>query len=112
MQITYYKEHESGSDKECLVGKWPLDCVIPVDSTKLLIDCQGSYWHSLPKVKNRDRRKAYYIKHKTPFAFKKLYEKEFYTSRGNRTFNNMSLIKQKIMRWIDEIKNNQTDIRV
>jgi hypothetical protein len=95
--IKHYEEKETGSDKECMVGRWPFDCVIPIHDTKLLIDCQGEYWHSLPEVKKRDRRKAYFVKHHTDFPFKKLYEREF---------KNMDKIETKVMRWINEIKNH------
>ena len=48
LNINYVKEH--------CVGPWVFDCYIPLH--KLLIECQGDYWHNQPKAIRNDKAKA------------------------------------------------------
>lgn len=32
-----------------------------VDKFKLVIECDGEYWHMMPKIQDRDRRKETYL---------------------------------------------------
>ena len=45
--------------KEILNGKYYLDFYIP--SLKLVIECNGDYWHNLPKRKQRDKELKKYV---------------------------------------------------
>lgn len=51
LKIEYKKEHP--------IGPWTFDCYIP--SQRLLIECQGDYWHSQPKAIRNDKAKSTYI---------------------------------------------------
>lgn len=42
------------------IGPWCVDAFIPEQN--LVIECDGDYWHSLPKVKIRDKQKNSYLK--------------------------------------------------
>lgn len=42
-------------------GPYVLDFVIP--NRRIVIECDGDYWHSLPEVKERDTRKDRYLHH-------------------------------------------------
>lgn len=44
------------------IGRYVVDYLIP--SQKLIIECDGSYWHSIPKVKKRDSLKDEYFTHR------------------------------------------------
>lgn len=58
------------------IGPWVFDFYIP--ESDLLIECQGSYWHSLTDTKRRDSSKNSYIKRFFPeFNLTYLYEHEF-----------------------------------
>lgn len=54
--------YEPESEKTA-IGHYVFDCLIPgTDGRKnLLIECQGDYWHSLPKAQVNDRSKFTYI---------------------------------------------------
>ena len=55
------------------IGKWLCDFYIP--SARLVIECDGSYWHSLPKNAERDTRKDRYLK-KRGYEVVRLREKD------------------------------------
>lgn len=42
------------------LGPWTVDFYLP--QRNLVIECDGDYWHSLPKVQNRDKRKDAWMK--------------------------------------------------
>ena len=80
LEIEYYREHNNKEDdQQCKIGPWTFDCVIPREgNTNLLIECQGNYWHSLPKVKMADEAKASYIYNNfSDYEIKYLWEHEF-----------------------------------
>lgn len=59
LQVEYYKE---GTDTA--IGWYAFDCKIPSNNPQrkhLLIECQGDYWHSLPRAIRNDRSKFTYI---------------------------------------------------
>ena len=51
--IKYEEQYDLG-------GKFRLDFLLP--EYGIVIECDGDYWHNLPEVKRRDRRKNAYIK--------------------------------------------------
>jgi len=61
--IEYFREYnDKEDDRECLIGYWSFDCVVPRSNRRtLIIECNGDYWHSLPKVMANDRQKSNYI---------------------------------------------------
>ena len=62
--VKYYREYNDRPDDiECSIGYYSADCVIPRGKNKpaLVIECQGDYWHSLPKRISRDKSKATHI---------------------------------------------------
>lgn len=79
--VKYYREYNNGpTDKECVIGPWIFDCVVPRENkTSLLIECQGSYWHSISDKCIRDEQKASYISNNLSdkYGLKYLWEHEF-----------------------------------
>jgi very-short-patch-repair endonuclease len=43
-------------------GLYVVDALIP--GAKIVIECDGDYWHALPDVQKRDKRKHAYLKSK------------------------------------------------
>jgi very-short-patch-repair endonuclease len=41
-------------------GLWVVDALVP--GAKLVIECDGQYWHSLPDMEKRDKRKDAYLR--------------------------------------------------
>ena len=67
--IPYVAEHP--------VGPWNFDVFIP--SHNLLIECQGEYWHNLPRAVRNDKSKATYIEKYFPeLRLVAIWEVEFY----------------------------------
>lgn len=67
------------------IGYYTFDCLIPSDDlTKrkhLLIECQGDYWHSLPRAVRNDKSKFAYIERYFPdHEIMYLWEHEFYAN--------------------------------
>lgn len=79
--VKYFREHADGlDDLECTIGPYSFDCVVPrYNKPTLLLECQGEYWHSLPKHERNDRSKATYITNNFPkqYELKYLWEHEF-----------------------------------
>lgn len=78
--IKYFREYEGHCDKECIIGPYVFDCVIPRrEGTTLLVECQGEYYHSVPKNIARDKAKASYISNNfgATYELKYLWEHEF-----------------------------------
>jgi hypothetical protein len=101
LKINYFKEREDGpSDKECMIGPYQFDCVIPRGNKTLLIECQGDYWHSKPDIISRDAAKSSYIMNNFPnqYEIRYLWEHEF--SQKDRIVNT-------IKHWLDI---NQIDV--
>lgn len=48
--------------QECKIGFYTCDFVI--ESSRLVIECDGTYWHSITKVFRRDRGKDKYLSNK------------------------------------------------
>jgi len=70
--------HEESDSPETTIGPYHFDCVVPVGNKKLLIECQGDYWHSLKKNIRNDKAKATYIeKYHKDCEIKYLWEHEF-----------------------------------
>lgn len=71
--IEYYEE-----GKDTKIGPfYVVDCVIPVQQQMkkpLIIEVQGEYWHSLPRVQLKDRQKETYIRKHTEYDLIKLEE--------------------------------------
>ena len=79
--IEYTSEHP--------IGPWNFDVFIP--SHNLLIECQGEYWHSLPRSIRNDKSKATYIERHFPeLKLVTIWELEFHTpGRVERTLRKL-----------------------
>jgi len=79
LKIVYYREYpDKPADFEVTIGPYNFDCVIPLNDRKLLIECQGDYWHGLDKGISNDKAKATYIERYHPDCeIKYLWEHEF-----------------------------------
>jgi hypothetical protein len=76
LHIEYFKEGE-----ETRIGYYVFDCVVPHinGNKKLLIECQGDYWHSLSKAERNDQSKFTYINRYFPeYEIMYIWEHEFY----------------------------------
>jgi GNAT superfamily N-acetyltransferase len=74
LNITYYKESE-----QTRIGFYVFDCLIVSGSKKILIECQGDYWHSLAKAERNDKSKFTYISRYFPeYEIMYVWEHEFY----------------------------------
>lgn len=63
---------------EYVIGPYSFDCMIPLRDKKLLIECQGDYWHSMDRSVHLDQSKATYIENYHPDCeLKYLWEHEF-----------------------------------
>ena len=93
--VVYYRERsEAISDKECSIGPYSFDCVIPREGKPtLLIECQGDYWHNLDYSRLRDRQKASYISNN----FSKQYELKYL---WEHEFKNQNRIVDTIKYWL------------
>lgn len=77
--IKHYREYQDKpADKECLIGPYSVDCVIPLQNKSLVVECHGDYWHGSPQQSLRDRQKATYIHSLGDYELKVLWEHEFY----------------------------------
>lgn len=64
-------------ETEYPVGFWNFDIFIP--DHKILIECNGEYWHSLPKAVRNDKAKATYVERYFPgFRLLQIWEVEFF----------------------------------
>ena len=89
MQITIRGHHLSITPAieesiKTKIGYHQFDCLVPKQETlthNLLIECDGDYWHSLPKVIRRDKAKFTYIDKyfKDSHEIFYIFEHEFYT---------------------------------
>jgi hypothetical protein len=72
--------HRAGD--ETTIGYYTFDCLVPKQGNlnhNILIECQGDYWHSLPKAKARDRSKFTYIAdYFKNYRILYFWEREFY----------------------------------
>ena len=61
-------------------GPWSFDLGFTHNDIKYLVECQGSYWHSLPEVRIRDRQKLTYYERYLADTHKLfyIYEYEYY----------------------------------
>lgn len=74
LSIEYHKEGE-----HTIIGPYVFDCLINKGEKKLLIECQGDYWHTLAKAQVRDRSKFTYIEKYFPeYEIMYIWEHEFY----------------------------------
>jgi GNAT superfamily N-acetyltransferase len=73
--VYYHRESE-----DTRIGYYVFDCVIPNNNgKKLLIECQGDYWHSLEKAERNDKAKFTYISRYFPECeIMYVWEHEFY----------------------------------
>jgi hypothetical protein len=72
--VEYYKEGE-----QTRIGYYVFDCLIINDNKRLLIECQGDYWHALEDMERRDRGKFTYISKYFPeHEIMYVWEHEFY----------------------------------
>lgn len=72
--VEYYKEGE-----QTRVGFYVFDCLVVSNQKKLLIECQGDYWHALKDVERRDKGKFTYINRYFPeYEVMYVWEHEFH----------------------------------
>lgn len=48
--------------QQVIDGLWVVDAIVP--GARIVIECDGEYWHSLPEMVERDKRKDRYLKSK------------------------------------------------
>jgi hypothetical protein len=74
LNIVYDKEGPNTT-----IGYYVFDCLIPSKNGKsILIECQGDYWHSLPKHERNDKSKFTYISKYFPqYEIMYIWEHEF-----------------------------------
>jgi len=73
--VTYYREGQ-----ETKIGYFVFDCLVEHQGLKILIECQGDYWHSLPGSASRDKAKFTYVDRYFPeYEVMYIWEHEFYT---------------------------------
>lgn len=79
LNVKYFREYpDRSADQEVIIGPYNFDCAIPLLDKKLLIECQGDYWHSLDKAIRTDKSKSTYIeKYHKDCELKYLWEHEF-----------------------------------
>jgi GNAT superfamily N-acetyltransferase len=78
--VKYYREFDDHIDKECIIGPYTFDCVIPRENKpSILIECQGEYWHSLDRSVRNDKCKSSYVYNNFPgkYELKYIWEHEF-----------------------------------
>lgn len=64
------------------IGYYAFDCLVR-GARNILIECQGDYWHSLPKAVRNDRSKFTYITRYFPeYEIMYIWEHEFHTKDG------------------------------
>jgi GNAT superfamily N-acetyltransferase len=72
--IEYHKE-----SNKTRIGYYVFDCLVVNCGKKILIECQGDYWHSLSKNERNDRSKFTYISRYFPeYEIMYIWEHEFY----------------------------------
>jgi hypothetical protein len=72
--IEYHKESE-----QTRIGYYVFDCLVVNSNKKILIECQGDYWHSLENAERNDRSKFTYISKYFPeYEIMYVWEHEFY----------------------------------
>lgn len=65
------------------LGPWTYDLYFEFEGRKILIECQGSYWHSLPNKILRDKQKKTYTERHLPdYELHYLHEYEFYGAKA------------------------------
>ena len=103
LNVRYYREYlDKPADKECQIGPWNFDCVVPTATKLLLIECQGEYWHSLKENSARDKAKASYITNNLSgkYELKYLWEHEF---------SCQDKIRETLKYWLGLSKQEQVD---
>lgn len=72
--VEYCKEGE-----KTRIGYYVFDCLVINGNKKLLIECQGDYWHTLEVAEQRDKGKFTYISRYFPeYEIMYVWEHEFY----------------------------------
>jgi GNAT superfamily N-acetyltransferase/DNA-binding ferritin-like protein (Dps family) len=77
--VKYYREYNDGSDDtQCVIGPYHVDCLVPRDNKPdLIIEMQGTYWHSIPRNAARDKAKLTYLT-KAGYEVKWVWEHELH----------------------------------
>ena len=80
LNVKYYREYpDKPADKECIIGPYAFDCVIPrTGTTTLLIEINGNWTHSQPTRIVQDGKKASYINNnfQSQYELKSIWEHE------------------------------------
>jgi hypothetical protein len=79
--VKYYREYrDKCPDKECCIGPYTVDCVIPRDNNKsLIIECNGDWVHSIGDRVINDNKKISYVTNNLGniYDIKTIWEHEF-----------------------------------
>lgn len=95
LNVSYHKE-----GKETIIGHYSFDCLIPHQPRSILIECQGNYWHSLPKSIRNDKSKFTYINKYFPeYEIMYIWEHEFHTK--DRVLDRLKLKLGKTLETIN-----------
>lgn len=92
--VTYFREYnDKPDDKECIIGPYQFDCVIPRDGKWLLIECNGDWVHSLPRKLRTDAAKSTYVNSylSDKYELKTIWEHEFH---------NHSKVVESVKYWL------------
>ena len=72
--VGYHKESE-----RTRIGYYVFDCLVVNGDKKILVECQGDYWHSLASAERNDKGKFTYISRYFPeYEIMYIWEHEFY----------------------------------
>ncbi|MFA5766389.1 MAG: hypothetical protein WC919_00510 [Candidatus Paceibacterota bacterium] len=83
--VEYHKEGE-----RTRIGFYVFDCLVLNNNKKLLIECQGDYWHSSTEAERRDKGKFTYIdQYFSEYEIMYIWEHEFYCK--NRVLDRLKL---------------------
>lgn len=74
LNVGYHKEGEKTA-----IGPYVFDCMIPTRQKRILVECQGDYWHTLERAAAKDKAKFTYIERYFPeYEIMYIWEHEFY----------------------------------
>ena len=54
------------------LGPWTVDFFLPVRN--IVLECDGKYWHAIPRVEKRDRKKDGWLQWKHGYTVRRLTE--------------------------------------
>lgn len=106
--VKFFREYnDREDDPECRIGPYSVDCVIPRENARLIIEVQGEYWHTRPKTISKDKAKAIYLNQIPGVEVKYLWDHEFL--QKDRVLKTLSYWLDK---QIDQIEFKFCDVEI